>query len=538
MLGRYYTNWGSKDNILNRFGDNRGNPYVGPIQVTVTTSNRFVVLSTKLSIITVQNVYGTIEYHLCPLKDNDKLTRYFLDKAYELLDEDDKWREKFLSNEDDENIMQNQPPNHFIDLRPVTMCGHAEMALLAVIDERNCIKIVDLDTKAVTSTFGRTGVENGEMMSPTAIHLFKIGRASLVALGDSGMNQRITIFDTSGACLLTVGNPGPLPSQFRDITSIAAFPPPATKTSTYNTYIADVYDKTFLPDWFKGNEYEDDELIDFLLEANLSSNFVIGEFATNKNHYVIHYITATSSIAKLYIVFQSDGYNDGFILQAQQPHTQTLAALSTTIDPTQKRYKSIIHLLQSNRKLFQFRKEFRQGCLFAVCDQRNFRVQLFRYYWTKSFVYHPSFQYITSIGGLYNQFIPLTRPAIVSYVNPGGELAIIDSGNNNIFLLSSNYMLIKIIHLDYFSGKEIMFYRLQQSSIPEDKEIYEKLSKRKHLICAPEGSSEHRKTCAVQFTTSGHMIVGYQSGGKCCSFQRRNVVSLFNRMCRNICLSK
>jgi len=112
--------------------------------------------------------------------------------------------------------------------------------------------------------------------------------------------------------------------------------------------------------------------------------------------------------------------------------------------PTQILYESIWDFVKNQKFLRKPPVEHRPYALIAVADKGNYRVQIFKYFWTDTEVYVPTIDFHALVGGTSNAILRLSDPVSVSYSHTG-ELAICDSQARKIYLLSPYLSLIKTI---------------------------------------------------------------------------------------------
>ena len=111
--------------------------------------------------------------------------------------------------------------------------------------------------------------------------------------------------------------------------------------------------------------------------------------------------------------------------------TSTGIYLSTTTqESVDKVFPSIWDFIKSRPKELSLTAfDPRPYVLVSVADKQNYRVQVYKYFWTvipaEPDLYAPSFEHFATIGGRKAFFMPLVRPSIVSY-SPTGELVIVD----------------------------------------------------------------------------------------------------------------
>jgi hypothetical protein len=540
MIGRYYDAWGSKQNITNRFGDNYGNPFQGPIQITYYDNNRMFILS-KNQVISLQNTMDNIEFHLCPIDQQD----FFEDQLFQQEITADDWRKRFLSSSlnDDNNSLSNRRQNTqtqqtytvYLDIKPTAisciMNPPSGKDFLYIMDERQVVKVYDLLSQQIITSFGRTGLNIGEFSGLSALHAFAIGNQTFVMIGDSGSNQRVNFFTSSGDYLASVGGKGPLLGQFRDISSISVYIEPSLQDRNI-----DFFSQEYLPSWYQGNgnplmnhaSYTRDDLYDILCNESYLNNFVIDKDHLKENCFVIYYINRyDKKMNKLSIRYGEVLYKDGraiplvgsSITMGKKPGTpKAVRPLSSSgtglkggkkqpsslqeeegevvetirkigfylIEPERvddggellKVFDSLYDLVRYRKDLFILREEVRPSFITAICDRKNFRVQILRCFFTSHpFLYSPLLLPIDIIGGIKNHYLTLYDPIDVSYTK-GGELAICDNGRNQVVLLSSsgNYDVIKVIRATYLSMKDLQFENLKKEKEAKEQEEEEGLA--------------------------------------------------------------
>jgi hypothetical protein len=245
-------------------------------------------------------------------------------------------------------------------------------------------------------------------------------------------------------------------------------------------------------------------------------------------------------------------------------------------------YASLYDLITSfsskeSARLFTLREEVRENFFTAAVDRKNFRVQIFKTYWTKSLVYNPLFQLVDIIGGNKSKYFSLLDPIAVAY-SKGKELAIIDNGRSGVVLFSPSFEVIKVMNLVYLSTKEVQLQLLEEmeksliadnlkigktngssgtagtssgsnsgsnsggnnsgnkktnglpEETPENKRVLRRMSsmlgnnvefvkfsnseRRKILSLTSTEAENRKKPCWVAFNENGNLAVGFRSGGK------------------------
>eukprot|EP01031_Cornospumella_fuschlensis_P041293 gene41293-50397_t len=172
-----------------------------------------------MSTIYIQNLLGHIDTQIHPVSSKTDIESK-LASSNEFYEEDD-WKTQYLLGK---GLLKplDKTTHVYIDIVPVALCLIPETNLIAVVDIRCKIKVIDLDSYEIKHSWGGPGIEGGGLSSPTAIEAIKIGSQHVLFLGDSGANQRVTAYTLGGQALCSLGTRGPLLGQFRDIASLSA----------------------------------------------------------------------------------------------------------------------------------------------------------------------------------------------------------------------------------------------------------------------------------------------------------------------------
>lgn len=480
MIGRDYYSWGSRRHISHRYGDNHGNPYTGPICFFFLNSYQLLVLN-KFHTISVQNLLNAIECHIHPIIRKSSLE---VVKAEEV-DQMEEWEIRALSVEMNETAQDKFTIREvFIDALSMAISFIWDTRTVIIADSKCTIKLYDLNEFKVIKSFGEFGTQPGGILRPTAISYLKIGQQGLIILGDSGENQRLSVYTVEGEFITTLGSDGPLPGQFRDIVSIDIKPLELLKTPV-NINI-NPYTYSFSPRWYRGT-LKMDHLEDALYDEHLNSNFVVGRREYDHSIYDLLYISSAKQIVRLQIKYvdkiEEKGDQIGFYISNRVGEKIV--------------YPSILDLIkkQPGREL-RVKEESRDCQFFATVDRRNFRIQIIRFFWTKSLLFSPSMEVVKVIGGIKSYHCDLRDPVCVAY-SPGSDLAICDLGRHSIFILSPNYEIVKVLQLQYLSTKD-----LSQGSVG-----------RRRNPLTPLELQASKQPCHVTFGRDSSLAVGFNSGG-------------------------
>lgn len=512
MIGQYYHNWGTKRHISHRYGDNKGNPFTGPIQFTYLECGKLLILH-KNHTLSIQTLTGAVETNIYPKLQEEQIKKMLTQRNLSFRipsvdstgsmanlmlgnNEDDEdndddeegntWQANYLAQEANEILQPKiKLQTWYLNIEPHAIsCFPNNSPLIAIADGRYCIKILNLETMNIVNSFGKQGFEPGEICHPTSIVAFTIGKQNLIALGDSSTNQRVQIYTQQGQFLTSIGSKGPMIGQFRDITSISYyFPTPKRFNQSINRdpKTIHVYNYSYLPKWFKG-VMDRETLEDCLYEDQLGGNFVVGQRANDLTTYDLIYVSITKTIVRVII--------------KEEPGIKPTFYILNTYLGEKKTYESLYELILHQKELHLY-DEFRDSMFFAVVDRKNFRIQILRFFWTSSFLYSPKLEVVTILGGYKKMYCDLRDPICVSY-SSSKELAICDMGLKSILIFSSNYELLKTLSLPYQSPLELRQVSQNQ--------------RQKHSFTSMELENAKRP-CWIQYLPHGELAIGYKSGG-------------------------
>ena len=94
--------------------------------------------------------------------------------------------------------------------------------------------------------------------------------------------------------------------------------------------------------------------------------------------------------------------------------------ISNSLSSERETYPCLIDLLRAQKQhRFTLGGDRRPFVFVAVCDQGNYRVQVFRFYWTNNFMFRPELQLAYVIGGAGRSYVELFDPSSVAYTNTG-----------------------------------------------------------------------------------------------------------------------
>jgi hypothetical protein len=367
MIGKDYYSWGSNGHITHRFGDNNGNPFTGPIKMCPINPHQLLVMS-KSGTLSVQNLVGAVETNIYPVRPKSKSTKYQSSGELIQMGEDeinDEWEERAIASDTNETKQSQYKIRSLkIENLPLAIDCNQIMHQIAVVDDRSQIRVFDFPSLKLISKFGDMGNSlPHHIISPTAIACLQIGQESLIVVGDSGDNQRVSIFTVDGKLVTQVGGPGPKLGQFRDIEHISmkpnSFPnyykaprrssqssqssissdkmafsaahprsspsslpfPPSTillhhqqsSTLQLSPTLPDIYHFPYSPKWYRG-QCSREELEDSFYQTDFDSNFVIGKRIHSHHSQDEFDRTSVSSSSSIngdsQIVFVEENFND------------------------------------------------------------------------------------------------------------------------------------------------------------------------------------------------------------------------------------
>ena len=217
----------------------------------------------------------------------------------------------------------------------------------------------------------------------------------------------------------------------------------------------------YIPSWYLGFADQHD-LISHLRTHKSSGkpgDFAVARRIDDSNIYDLYYLAKDQdafgrkkgAVVKLVLRKQEEDPKRGI-------KNAGVFLSTTTQESVDKLYPSIWDFIKSRPKeLSMTAYDPRPHVLIAVADKNNYRVQIFKYFWTfipaEPDLYSPSLEYFATIGGRKRSFMKLTRPTCVSY-SPTGELVVVDADKGGkVYLLSQYFALIKNIDVPFSSQK-------------------------------------------------------------------------------------
>ena len=378
---------------------------------------------------------------------------------------------------EDEEAYENDisAPFTFLDMQPLNISRIEGKNALAITDYRFCVHILDLDLHEIVQTFGKGGTDVGEFVQPTAVHtallhttLNRAGPPKLYYfVGDSQITQKVKVrvFDQDCVQIAEVGGIGLSKGQFNNIASISSYDPFISKSVSpqsprttqpsslthdsmalvpYTSGVVDLGTDDAgenTPSWYRGAQ-SIEELEDMMYADDFRGNFLMAldkpfEYPDAEHLLLMDaegsskkvMMTAQNSIN---VVCMEKMYNVLYITPQQRldhlvvkESTNPAYGMGFYIhnnnDPNRVYYECIYDLLYAQKQCkFTLGGDSRKYCYISVCDQGNYRVQIFRFYWTKSIIYKPELKLAYVIGrGMHKKYIELFDPVCAAYTPTG-----------------------------------------------------------------------------------------------------------------------
>jgi hypothetical protein len=301
--------------------------------------------------------------------------------------------------------------------------------------------------------------------------------------------------------ILTLGSHGSLPGEFKEPVSIAAHCP-------FKISAKQVKSK-FHPKWYIGQRcnYTDCEerLYD---DGKIAGNFYVSERVDEPILYDLVYYSHDFHIIKSVL---KRVYDDEDIITG--PFKMCVASTAEDGGPF---YPSLWDLIKCQKHLKNKANDPRPYVNIAVAEREGFRVQIFKYYWTKSEIFIPTIELSNLIGGFENNFFELQSPSCVAYSSTG-ELALCDTGQKKVYLLTRYMGLIKYINASFISKISSEFLTDHNSPKSKEKGKTDRFAKKYENITFDR--SKHVEVIdnvcnSVSFSPDGKLAVGYKQGGK------------------------
>ena len=526
MIGHDFRFAGLKKYITTRFGDGKGYPYEGPIKICDVRWNVFAIWNGKDKSIAIQNLRGVVEAVIYPKKLEAEIEKSFAEQAAEIERNKDL---VFAGSADDDAaakiagtgliIGPDNAHRAYLDITPTDLCRVPNRNnTIAITDRKYAVKLIDLNKMCVVDSFGKYGNAFGQLSVPSAIDTFMHERKVFYCVGDNGEHQKLHIFNDDFEPVVWVGELGPAPCQFRDIVSVAA-----SNTSTYPAQLKDQdkHEYPYNPVWYKGF-CDLEELENHLYDENFNGNFVMGRRMNPKNTYDILHVSRAKKLVHIIVkeeepsqepIGPETGKSKGTagVPQQQQRGVGRGSGGSGGVyivnQTVEKRLYPCIHALVKDQRHFNVGGDCRPYAMVAVADKGNFRVQVFRFYWTVSPIYRPEIKLSYILGGPKKQHVELLDPCSVSFT-PTGELCVSDVGAGNVLLLSRYMELIKRIDIRFVSIRDLEVASVEASN------NYTALGSK------PSGSNTHhlyKRASKVSVTdggggTGGAGVVSHQYG--------------------------
>eukprot|EP01034_Spumella_vulgaris_P028198 gene28198-35014_t len=395
----------------------------------------------------------------------------------------------------EENPTENRPPNRVVfsgvgdvTLRDVTI---AQAANALIVTYGVGIELEAARASAQSGGVRMLGLDS--MQSAVDAVVFADGSSATKGGADNAQ--------------FSIGGLGPLDGQFRDPVSVSAHLP-----DRFRHHKDSESGSVPVPSWYRG-ECSRDDLEDELYDEQLQGNFLVARRPrvhrdAAETYDILH---LTHAKALRHVIVQRD------LSLATRP---LFVANQGGAGAEICHHASLWDLVRAQRH-YHLGDDPRPFALIAVADRRNFRVQVFRYYWTRSELYVPGIEIALVIGGIHNRFVKLVDPVSVAY-SPSCELAICDSGTKCVVIMSQSMDVVRRIDLLYISphdlrvaqkANEAASNEAQTKSTRLSSDAKDHKSSSVTADSAPNSNSGMNKPCSVAFSPVGNLAVGYKNGG-------------------------
>lgn len=108
------------------------------------------------------------------------------------------------------------------------------------------------------------------------------------------------------------------------------------------------------------------------------------------------------------------------VKEEKTPGRESGFYISNSVSPIRTTYPCLLDLLKAQHQhSFTLGGDTRPYVYMAACDQGNYRVQVFRFYWTQNFLYRPELRLAYVIGGADRSYVELFEPTSVAYTPTG-----------------------------------------------------------------------------------------------------------------------
>jgi hypothetical protein len=233
--------------VLNYFGDNRGQPFLGPGKIKfLDISTIGVIDKTKgFQVLSVNGTFGAVISSARPIKPKDNSGTGNRKRT-----ESEQSNEKF----DEDDIL-----TRYLDISFADLCQVPLTRNLAICDlNTDTIKIVNRDDWTIDRSLGQPNPQLAPIFSQlSSIDSFQINYKIFYCLAQLE-SDRVMIVSEGGNVLHTIGESGLLPGQFDTPISIATniLPKHLEAASQITSPIP-------VPQWFLG-QLPADQLVDFM----------------------------------------------------------------------------------------------------------------------------------------------------------------------------------------------------------------------------------------------------------------------------------
>lgn len=314
--------------VLTYFGDNRGNPFIGPGKIKfLDVSTLGVINKNGFHIISVN---GTINASISSDRKGMKER-----KEQQELEKDQKDEENNLANNAYEDQNMNEIQTTYLNIIFTDFCQVPLTRNLAICDKNtDTIKLVNRDDWTIERSLGQPNLQAAPIFSRlSCIASFKINYKTFYGLAQLE-SDRVMIVSEGGNILHVIGESGILPGQFDSPTSITTciLPEHLEVASQVSSTIPD-------PGWYLG-QIPADQLVKFM---NKSANYYPNNFRICQRPKVPHIFD---------VVYISSG---GILVncQIQKDRVTGEAAMITATGTKLKSYPSVDHIVRNFSEFYK-----------------------------------------------------------------------------------------------------------------------------------------------------------------------------------------
>ena len=474
MIGRDYSLVGSEEGIRMKIDETLGK---GPVRTKFINRNTLGILDSKRTVHIYSMTRGLI-------------TRIESDPFDHILDDVDDGSD----HERDEALMDrnvNMDINDFCVTKKQTeiiLCGKSHQ--MEIMSTREWI----LEGNSITRNGGRQELAQSTF-HPTYIESFGIGADRYFCILQQKVN-RVQIVSVDGGVIASLGSTGIAPSEFRQPMSCSCYIDEVTiKSGNVNEVI--------VPSWYiLGKSLSE---LNKEIEGEPIGTFYLTKVDKDSNFFQLIFIDPFCRVGNITICQES-------------------ANMFTTMYDSEEYVSStLISLVKKLQGRFlQYTIDIRPHAIIAVADSLNARVQLLKYYWTKTDIFEPEMVFMQSIGGSKQLFAKLHTPTNVSF-SPSGELAVVDSGagHNCVYIFSKTLRVIKKIFLGFMKYEIKVKVEKKDDEFDSNGDVvmqrHHETKNEKYMSASIEKEKYRNRLdhtiVSVAFSVDGKLALGYKGGG-------------------------